>query len=494
MIAGYMSLLGPSAGAKLGKMSTLSVADRVMLFQAIMPVHRSFCTAGIVISLAPIIYAPSVWFAGVLAALVFVMLMASRWSMAHLEDQERALHLFGLHWLSATITNCITFVIGNSLYGLCTNVPSAAVYTLACMTGLVPMYLQLSGVSAAKRIVNNLIIAATSSSLIIWLALLVGEMVGAHMSSLIMRWIQTPSALRGADSPIASRVLGCDGGKGLSGREPAEPKTVKEMLRCFACQPAFHPDLLLMHWPSLCFKDPTIEALCAANSLRHSSGMHSIAIMAAAVICGTGMVLSPAFRPLGVMAGLWIALIWRTHQRLRGCHDSPLTYVSFSEAYSRLTLLFGMGFLCFSLVTSKEGQHAAETLPGGAPSMRFALDGVYSSPLTTGLGSGLHATTDTAGAICGNLLLMLAGAHQWLVVLPPAHRMINCVIVLVCVVSNHSHRDREGKQLLPPVAHNFILAACVLLMGELIGFSIDHVRRTLFRDWVRNVNAKTPRF
>jgi hypothetical protein len=128
------ALLGSTARARLGSIRTLGVADRLVLFNAIMPVHCAFCIAGIVMSLAPIIFAPSFWFAGVLVASFFVFILGARWSVASLDDQERALAVFGLVWLAVSSTNCVAFVVGNLLYALCTDVPSAAVYTLACMT------------------------------------------------------------------------------------------------------------------------------------------------------------------------------------------------------------------------------------------------------------------------------------------------------------------------------------------------------------------------
>lgn len=517
----------------------LGIADRVALFHAMMPIHHAFCIAGLVMSLSPIIFAPSVWFANVLVALFFVLILVARWSVTSLEDQARALHLFGLQWVAASVAGCLAFVVGNILYGLCTGVPSAAVYTLACMTALVPVYLQLSGVSAAQRLANNLTIAGAFyvcpqwsamphnlSSLIMWLALIVGEMVGAHVSSLIFRWIQTPSALRGAPSPVAPRVARdgapspnkrgpdarADAGKrctdspcergsaaGASDTDccptdarktccPTDrPQTVKEMLRCFACRVDFQPELLRMHWPTLCFDDQSIEVLYAANSLMHSRGMHSIAATAVAAVCATGSFLSPPFRPLGLLAGLWTALIWRTHRRVQSLRDSPLAYLRFCDSYTRLSLLFGAVFLSFSIIVTRAGLDALAGPLASPRSMHYSPGGAGSPPLLMDIGLRLRATSDPVGVVCSCLLLMLAGAHHGLVVLPPAQRVTNRVIILVGVFASHSSEERE--QLLPSAPHSFILAACVLSMGELIGFSVDHVRRSLFRDWVLELYA-----
>jgi hypothetical protein len=464
------------------------------------------------------------------------------------------------------------------------------------MQALVPMYLQLNGISPAQRLLNNLTIAAAFflspkwsamphnlSSLIMWLALLTGEVVGAHMSSLFLRWIQTPSALRGLATPMAPRVArngaspalkrvpivaergcashhmkgGTTGGEpGLAGPgvngtaesspdskgppieppndipneppsepqpeppdDPAKPQPVKVMLRCFACQVDFHPDVLRMLWPTLCFEDPTLETLYAANSLVHSRGMHSIAT---AAVCATGIFLSPGFRPLGLLAGLWTILIWRTHRRVQSWRDSPLAYIRFCEAYSRFSFFFGAVLLSLSLVATKTGHeantnagrdsaalrspasHATRADAGEAGSPRLLSSGsnevaspsfllsslglsLSSPPFLRGIGLTLRGTSDPIGVVCSCLLLVLAGAHHRLVVLAPAQRMTNRVIVLVGVFASHS--EEESEQLLPSAAHSFILAVCVLLMGELIGFSIDHVRRSLFRDWVLELYA-----
>jgi hypothetical protein len=532
----------------------------LVLFHASVPVHCAFCIAGIAMSLAPIMFAPSFWFAGSLAATFFVVILGSRLSVATLKDQERALTVFGLVWFTMTVFSCVTFVAGNLLYGLCYGIPSAAVYTLACVTALIPVYLQLSGISPAQRFVSNLTVAATFfaspqwsamphnlSSVIMWLALLTGEMVGAHMSCLILSWIRTPSTLRRTILPVALRVArngvaaaggtcsaddktgpavpdGVNGtflgeagpaGPGVNGTAGSstdikvpqskpetdfcKPQPVKEMLRCFVCQPHFHLDALCMHWDTLCFDDPSIETLYAANSLVHSRGMHSIATTAAAAVCVTGIFLSPGFFPLGLLAALWTSLIWNTHQRVQGLRDSPLAYIRFCEAYTRYYFLSGVVFLSLSLVATKAGHdagaprsHGVRSGSGaaGSPPVLSGIDlnmSADSPPLLHVIGLALRATSDPIGVACSCLLLMLGGAHHRLVVLPPAQRMTNRLIVLLCVFASHS--EDESEQLLPSAAHSFILAACVLLMGELFGFSIDHVRRSLFKDWVLELYA-----
>lgn len=163
---------------------------REALFLALRPVHDLFCSFGVAICVAGCLISGAFWYIGTLVSIFFVGIFAARALVDGLPSQ-RAIVLFGRSWLGCTVWGCSSFVAGNMGWGLCTGVDSDAVYLLACLTSLVPVYLHLSGVSQAHRIMNSMCIATAfhaspqwsqmpheASSILMGVALMVGELIG----------------------------------------------------------------------------------------------------------------------------------------------------------------------------------------------------------------------------------------------------------------------------------------------------------------------------
>jgi signal transduction histidine kinase len=83
------------------------------------------------------------------------------------------------------------------------------------------------------------------------------------------------------------------------------------------------------------------------------------------------------------------------------------------------------------------------------------------------------------------------GAHHRLVALPPHIRTDNRLAVCIAVLFSNvcTKMGPEGRWLSPEVLPSLGVALCVLILGELIGYSIDQVRRSLFRDTILGAAA-----
>jgi len=141
-----------SQASRIGKRSM----DDERLFLLTLPIHRAFCIAGTFVCVGSTFFAPSFWYIGLLVSLFFVLILVSRLRVVGLDDQQRALTLFGRGWLLATLAGCSSFVTGNILFQFCSSVPAAAVSTLAALTGLVPVYVRCQSRSTPEPLATVL--------------------------------------------------------------------------------------------------------------------------------------------------------------------------------------------------------------------------------------------------------------------------------------------------------------------------------------------------
>ena len=148
--------------------------------------------------------------------------------------------------------------------------------------------------------------------------------------------------------------------------------------------------------------------------------------------------------------------------------------------YSRLSILMSCLFAMTSLFHAGRSSlpwHSLKTC-GVKHHQEAGLDTAALLPLNT--------VDATVGALCGALLLFIAGAQFRLVMLPPPMRMTTRVLLLGNVLL--SHFDASAELFLPSTFHDFVLASGALFVGELVGYSVDHVRRKLFCDLARELH------
>lgn len=473
------------------------VPEHVRLFQRLKTAFIAWCTASIFVALLPILFAPRYIFAALICSTSFAFALCVRLWVSNFKDQERALDLFGRAWLIVTATNCSLFVIAHHYYSF-VKTPSAVIYVSASFTVLVPVYLHLNGIHAAHRFGICTCIAMLyylapqftvmdreQAMLLMWISLLMGEMLGTHLRAKLLQEAAAPSVVRGAPPAKSSLNDGQIPASGASGelaagtRASLEPPTLSEQLHSYVRRHDFESSTLDMRDLTLCFDDATFEMLYGAHSLAISRELHLCIAVGAMVIGATGAYLSPSFRTVGLLGALFAACIGDAHRQKRRGHDDVSDHLLFCRHYTFFRNLLIVVFVAIALLPLDSERLLLRASPAdmSSPPQRLEAQGQQDAMLLFKGSDGGGGFTDLVGLVCGAMLIVLAVVHHRLVVLPPPTRMTNRFVLLVGVAC--SQFDVERALLKPTVIPVFVLAVCVLMVGELVGFSVDQCAATL---------------
>jgi len=186
-------------------------SPRLSLFHKAKPVHLAFCLLGILVNLMTTAVSPESWFACLITSIFFLCIFCARLATgqsANVQQEDQwALLMFGRTWCLVTFIVCVLFFVGIRFADLGLNVHDPGVCILALLTLLVPVYLHFSGVDESHRLLNTALLSVThfvtprwtlmphqQGVLIFWLALLVGETIGIHVST----WLLSLNAKPGA--------------------------------------------------------------------------------------------------------------------------------------------------------------------------------------------------------------------------------------------------------------------------------------------------------
>jgi hypothetical protein len=468
------ALRGSGAAAYVGTINSLSARERVALFHVVKPVHTAFCIAGIFSSLVALFVDPSSRFIFVLFAMFFSLMLTSRLAVSGLKDQQRALDLFGVSWCVVFLAETVAYALLNMKCQFCMSMPDPAVWAISVHHLLSSMYLQLNGVGDVSRIVchvghvTGLFLANHDCAMphehcILHhaLSIFAGEVVGVHLARIIRRWIGASHA--GSSSTLA-------GAKPAPPGVPVPPDdlggaTLEQMLNRLVAGHEGNRCTLGGVLLALCFNDPSAELLYAASTFGSSHRMHDLACASAVVACAVGVHSAHSFRLIGLLYAGFCILVWCSHYRLRAWRDVPLAHVTFCHSWDRSVWLTAGLFLISTLVPVAGDRRLVDLL-SGSPAHH---------------GDAALADDEYLSLVAGAFLLILMGAYHRLALLPPHVRMTNRGVLFAAVL--HGNIDRQTG-LHPAALSNFALAACLLLLGELTGYSVDHVRRRLFREWL----------
>jgi hypothetical protein len=209
--------------------------------------------------------------------------------------------------------------------------------------------------------------------------------------------------------------------------------------------------------------------------------MHDVACASAVVACAVGVHSSHCFRLAGLLHAGFCGLVWFSHHRLRAWRDVPLAHVTFCHSWDRSVWLIA-GLLLLSLLIALVDDGQLVGILSAPPAGPDGEAGQSAAAPAGAVGAALgQSDREYLSLVSAAFLLTLMGAYHRLALLPPHMRMTNRGVLFAAVL--HGNLDRHGG-LLPTALPNFALAACLLLLGELIGYSVDHVRRWLFCEWL----------
>jgi hypothetical protein len=183
---------------------------RVALFQKAKPVHLAFCLLGVLVNIVTTVVSPETWFACLATSILFLGIFFARLAIgtaADVHEGDRALLMFGRLWCLMTLMASVVFFTGIKFFKLGLNVQDTGVCILGLLTALAPVYLHFSGVEEVYRLLNTAFIGVAhfmtprwtvmphqQCVMIFWLALLVGETVGMHVSTWFLSLNAKPSA------------------------------------------------------------------------------------------------------------------------------------------------------------------------------------------------------------------------------------------------------------------------------------------------------------
>ena len=416
--------------------------DAERLFLLTKPIHRAFCVIGVIVCCASTLLAPAFWYIGLLVSLFFVIILTTRLLVVDLPDQQQALTLFGRGWLFATSLGCSSFVAGNVTLQLCTGVPDAAVATLAALTGLVPVYLNLTGVHSVHQVLNNVSIAMAfwlspqwsampheSSTFIMWSGLLCGDLVGTFARQKLV------SALVAKDARIAEP-------RESPSSPPSDIPESAERSRRFC-----------MHPFSLAFDDYDCEmeyAIATAfepASLAHDKVVHIL--MGVAALGGMATAQS-AWSIMPVLHCVGLVVIRHRHKPMAAEWDAHAAATTAAAAATAELSHHRLGWFLMCGVS--------------ALSMRVWLL-PKSCPVQT-----------VSGLFCVGSFMALVVVHQWVAGMQRLHRSVSKFAVLLAVAVAHVEPSSETPSNTGMLS-DIGLCACFLAFGELVGYSFDHVRR-----------------
>ncbi|KAL1504732.1 hypothetical protein AB1Y20_008510 [Prymnesium parvum] len=395
----------------------LANEEAARLFEATLLPHRAFCMTGIVVMGAMVLLAPS----SALPAGTVIQFMLEVFIVCEMvrkvPDVSRAIALFGCGWLAATIVGCSLFLIGNIKYQLCRNVPSPAVGVLSALTSLVPIYLRLSGTSPLLQTVNNLTVGLT-----FWLS---------------PRWSQLPhdtTTLIMWSGLLLGDLLG------MLAQMRLVPTQKKE--KAVDASVAYITDPL-----SLCFNDSRCEAAYVASISESSQPtVQPFCLTLGALALFRAIMSNGSPTPWLEAAAyvLYYLALWRVSSNRRS--SSMALEADLEQRHRRRLKLRVLLFAVLLLITF------------GARECAFST----------------YAMTEVPHV----LLLALHVPLEWVICVPPLHRKLNKCLHLMYVVL--SHVDWHSSSLVDGALLHFMLHFCCLAFGQLVGYSIDSVRRDAY--------------
>jgi hypothetical protein len=179
----------------------------------------AFCVLGVLVSAVNATVSPESWFPCLCAGLFFIFIFFGRLAMAHLGDDRRAPLVFGRVWCLVSFLGSVLFYVGIRYADLGLRVHDPGVWILALLTSLVPVYLHFSGVDETHRFFNNALFGVThlvmptwtamphqQVVMTFWIALLIGDTLGMHLSSWVQSINSTPGACFGMSVSEGSRA------------------------------------------------------------------------------------------------------------------------------------------------------------------------------------------------------------------------------------------------------------------------------------------------
>jgi len=468
--------------------------EQVLLFAALKPAHVAFCWVGLVVSLACILIAPAIWYAVTLVAAFFVLILLARLVVGGYADQDRALTVFGRCWCGATFLGCASFVSGNTAYLLCVDVPAPAVWALAGVTSLVPVYMLLSGTFFSQRMLNHSMIASAfylspqwavmphlTACFIMAAALFVGEMMGTALQATFGAWLlanrKGAHRVRGADADLAAQVWGEDS----SFADPTDDvHNMAQLQRWLTAPGNCSLSEVRIDPVSLCFDSAKVELFYAARMFQLGNTRHYYACALAGCICAIGGMSSVAMWPVAAVVVPYVCALALGRKRLQGWASVPDAQVAFCSWATSAGTAAGAVYIAGTLAGLSDSLSAA-----CAPLLRHLQQRYRVLTLVAGLDE--DDSPDSLTLLCLCMLLILCGVYLRVTVLTPSAKMgLRCVL-LACVVA--SHTDVARHDLSPNFVSSTVLAVCFLALGELVGYSIEHLRRTLFQGWLLESQA-----
>lgn len=487
---------------------------------------------------------PQTFYISILHVAFFLCLFLARLVLAEMPDGDRATHIFGRLWCTFTIVFGCFFTVGVNYAQLGQNADDYAVWIFAFLTMTIPMYMHLSGVHEEHRLVNNFAIGLMYSmspgwtrmphreaSLIMWLSLLLGETAGMQLTSVLLAMhsgssgfkaaadvyfshgtgmadpnpflisprpaSSFPSASRFFSLPEAARAMGAtreqvdpaeatstkmqraengwESKKG-AGEPLTDNKCLWEMLRWFFKHGNCNCSTVRMLPLSLTFEDPRVEMLYMVSTFSRLHSTHTYACMAAIAICILGMQLSPPSWTVASIVIPYAMVLWLARRRVENYDNVPLAISEFAAWHTSCSLVAAVAYVSGTL-RGVSGSPYGGWLPGLVAKIQD-ISGIASCDTESESDTTFGSTT----LACLSLLLMLGGAHHRFISLPASSRMMSRSILIICVAVGNT--DVHNKQLMPRAIANTVLAMSVLMLGELLGYSVALVRRSLFHDWL----------
>ena len=275
------------------------------------------------------------------------------------------------------------------------------------------------------------------STLIMWLGLALGDLAGTHVREMVLSALATHTGAGDTDTDSDEAVEN-DDDDGLKARSPSPP-------------PEAAASRLFMHPLSLVFDDHECEVeflLATWHAGPLALGQRVRLVMGGAALgCALAYQTAWSAVPLLYAAGLLV------HAQSRGGAAVP------SEPPAHQVFVAGH-------LQRSQRELVWQLLCGAS---------AYAASRWR---SEACAAPSALGICFLGAYAALAVVHQWLVSMAPPHRATSRVAVIVGVVL--AHVDWAGAQLGPSVLEHVGLCACLLAFGELIGYSLEHVRRTSF--------------